>query len=117
MKYVEVQFRHDDPFIIIKKTQTKKVKTNRSDNHLQKTKIIKKDKNNTPTETEKRLNAPSNSHKIQVIPVLLSQPQLTLPSQNDQTFRMNLLPTTKEVPMMSLECILKESSVDDSAKS
>jgi hypothetical protein len=45
IKYVEINFREDDPFIIVKKTNTKKQKSNRFDPNHPKTKNIKKEKN------------------------------------------------------------------------
>lgn len=44
IKYVEINFREDDPFIIVKKTNTKKQKNNRFDANHPKTKTIKKEK-------------------------------------------------------------------------
>lgn len=44
VKYIEVNFREDDPFIIVKKTNTKRLRSSRVEVGQQKSKPIKKER-------------------------------------------------------------------------
>lgn len=75
MKYVEVNYRDDDPFIIVKKTNARKLKTGRADHHVQKTKQIKKDKAalHSTDDFEKKIKALPEREERKIMPLFQDQ--------------------------------------------